>query len=147
MNNDELKSLARKVLEDTLLMSLGTVDVEGVWVADVIFLSDENLNIYWVSMPTTRHSLALDLNNQAACTITADWEYKKERALQISGTVEKIAPSLEREREYEIKRGRPIPETEGEILSNGHVWYKLTPSVIKLTDSGNFGYKRQDVVI
>lgn len=147
MNNDELKGLAQKILQDTFVMSLGTFDQQGVWVADLVFLSDEDFNIYWVSMPNTRHSKAIELNNQVACTITASWDYKKERALQVSGTAERITPSLERERLYEAKRGRPIPEKEGEILSKGHAWYKLTPNTLKLIDSENFGYARQDVLL
>ena len=45
-----------EVLKQTHLMSLATVDDGGVWVSDVIFIYDDNLNIYW-SLLTTILSL------------------------------------------------------------------------------------------
>jgi len=43
-----------EVLDQTHLMSLGTTDDDGIWVADVIFLYDNDLNIYWLSSPDCR---------------------------------------------------------------------------------------------
>lgn len=146
MDNDELKNLAQKVLADAYVMSLGTVDENGVWVADLIYLSDENFNLYWISMPEARHSRAIEKNRKVACTITAGWATNKERALQIEGEAEKIdGPLFEYEKKSEEKRGLDIPKAPGEILGKGHIWYKLKPTKIELLHSEPFGYERKSV--
>lgn len=78
MKNEELKNLARAVTKDAYVMSLGTVDEKGVWVADLIYIPDENFNLYWISMPNARHSQAIERNNKVACTITASYTTNKE---------------------------------------------------------------------
>lgn len=146
MNNDELNKLARGVMDDAFVMSLGVVDEEGVWVADIIYVPEENFNLYWISMPETRHSRAIEINKNVACTITASWVTNKERALQIEGVAEKIDDSLfEYEKRLEVKRGLPAPKTVGEILEKGHVWYVLKPTKIELIHSERFGYERKSV--
>ncbi|MBX4200639.1 hypothetical protein KW786_00765 [Candidatus Parcubacteria bacterium] len=42
----DIKKLILEVLEKGYLMSLGTQDSAGVWVCDVIYIFDEDLNIY-----------------------------------------------------------------------------------------------------
>ena len=46
MSKEETKELILEVLEKGYLMSLGTQDGGGVWVADVIYVYDEEMNIY-----------------------------------------------------------------------------------------------------
>ena len=61
-NNDSfeaLRALTQEVLDQAYLMSLGVNDKQGVWVADVIFTYDDDANIYWMSTPERRHSVAL----------------------------------------------------------------------------------------
>ncbi|MDO8593798.1 MAG: pyridoxamine 5'-phosphate oxidase family protein [bacterium] len=144
--NEELKNLVRAVIEDAYVMSLGTADKGGVWVADLIYVSDEDLNLYWISMPNARHSRAIEQNNKVACTITANSTTNKERALQIEGIVERInGPLFECEKKLEAKRGLPLPKAAGEILNKGHFWYVLKPKKLELIHSESFGYERQSV--
>lgn len=146
MKNEELKNLARAVIEDAYLMSLATVDENGAWVADLIYVSGDNFNLYWISMPNARHSRAIEQNSKVACTITANYATNKERALQIEGIAERIDGSLfEYEKKLERKRGLPAPQAVGEILGKGHVWYVLKPTKIELIHSEPFGYERQSV--
>lgn len=147
MDNDGLKELARKVLEDGYLMSLGTMDEGGVWVADLIYIHDDEFNLYWISIPMVRHSRAIAGNNRAACAVTAGHETGEERALQMEGTVEKIhGPLFDYEKKLEAKRGLPTPQAAGEILEKGHVWYKFTPTKIELLHSKPFGYEKKPVL-
>jgi len=146
MNKDEIKNLAIKVLEDGYLMSLGTVDDGGVWVADVIYIYDENLNLYWLSFPRARHSKAIESNKKVACTITTSWETGQERALQIEGVAEKVeGPLFEYEKKLASKRGMQIPEVAGKVLEDGHSWYVLRPTKVELIHNEPFGYKKQIV--
>ncbi len=144
MNTEELKNLTLKILEDTHVMSLGTVDNGGVWVADVTYIHDENFNLYWLSKPHVRHSKAIESNPKVACTITASWGKGKERALQIEGVAEKINESrFDLEQKMIVKEGLNMPKTPGEILKKGHVWYVLKPTKIELIHSEPFGFEKQ----
>lgn len=146
LNNQEIKDLARKVLEDGYLMSLGTVDEGGVWVADVIYIHDENFNLYWLSFPHHRHSKAIEGSPKVACAITTSWETGNERALQIEGVAEKIdGPLFEYEKKLASKRGMMIPSVAGRVLEDGHSWYVLKPTKIELIHNKPFGYKKQNV--
>ncbi len=148
MDNDELKKLAFKILEDGYLMSLGTVDEGGVWIADVIYVHDKNFNLYWISAPETRHSRAIEGNNRVACAITASQEADKERALQIEDVAERIdGPMFEFEKKHRAKRGKGAPERPGEILEDGEVWYVLRPTKIELMHSEPFGYEKKSILL
>ena len=63
--------LIKEILEKCYLMSLATLDDGGVWVSDVIFVHDEDLNIYWISDPDVRHSKAIIKDNKVYNVIYA----------------------------------------------------------------------------
>ncbi|MBI5153532.1 MAG: hypothetical protein HZA36_03695, partial [Parcubacteria group bacterium] len=50
-----IRELVMGVLDRGHLMSLATVDAGGVWVSDVIYIHDEELNLYWMSDTEVRH--------------------------------------------------------------------------------------------
>jgi hypothetical protein len=73
------------------LISLGTVDDGGVWVADLIYVSDDDLNIYWMSSPQYRRSLAIDKNCRVAGTITiSQTPGSKDLGVQLCGVATKL---------------------------------------------------------
>lgn len=144
----DIRKLIEEVLERGYLMSLGTVDDGGVWVADVIYVHDENLNLYWLSLPDARHSRALGENNGVACTITSAWETGKERALQIEGVAERATGEMfELEKNLQTKRGMAPSAEAGEVLRKGHMWYVLKPTKIELIHNELFGYDKQTLEI
>lgn len=129
-------------------MSLGTTDADGVWVSDVIYVHDDELNIYWVSLPSARHSQAIEVNPAVAGTITASWDLGKERALQFSGTAMRFEGAhLDLEQKLESKRGKEVPKVAGEILAKGHGWYVLKPQATKVIHGELFGYERKSLVV
>lgn len=141
---NDIKNLVLEVLEDGFIMNLGTNDANGSWVASLVYVFDDQLNLYWVSVPTSQHSQAIDKNPQVACTILADYTTDKERALQIAGTAIALPEaSLEREQALQKKRSMAIPTKAGEMLTNGYQWYKLTPTRIELIHNELFGYERK----
>ena len=143
----DLRALAKEILNDGYLISLGFADSEGVWVSDVVYVSDDDLNIYWISKTDTRHSKALERNAAIAGTITAVEKVDAERALQIAGTAEKVeGPLFDLEKKHRAKRGMNMPTEPGEILKEAHYWYKLTPTRIELIHNEHFGWDRQRVL-
>jgi hypothetical protein len=146
MDNSGLLALVSKVLDDAYLMSLGTVDKSGVWVADVIYVHDENFNLFWLSLPDARHSKALRSEPRVACTVTASWKTDAERALQIEGTASVVdGARFDFEKRLAAKRGLPSPSSPGEALAEGYFWYVLRPERVELLHSEPFGYARQTV--
>jgi len=89
--NINLQKLVKEIFEEGYLMSLGTVDDGGVWVADVIYIHDEDLNLYWLSLPDSRHSKVVENGEKIACSITSNWTTDDERGLQIEGKISKTS--------------------------------------------------------
>jgi uncharacterized protein YhbP (UPF0306 family) len=139
-----LEKLVQEVLRDGFVINLGTVDDDGSWVASVVYVFDEKLNLYWVFQPSTRHSAAITKNPKVAGNIVADFHTDKERALQVEGTAEVLSgTSIEREQELQKKRGMAMPSQAGEILEGGYQWYKFIPTRIELIYNELFGYDRK----
>ncbi len=83
--------IKEEVLEKARFMSLATHDDGGVWVADVIFIFDDDLNIYWLSETKTRHSQAIIKNPNVAATITLTSKAGEPNiGIQFAGTAEKL---------------------------------------------------------
>ncbi|MFA6408257.1 MAG: pyridoxamine 5'-phosphate oxidase family protein [Candidatus Paceibacterota bacterium] len=144
----DLRKRVIEVLDQTHLMSLGTVDSEGVWVADVIFIYDDDLNIYWMSNHACRHSVAILESNRVAGTITRTVKSKEPNlGIQLEGVVQKLeGVQFDLMVKHLAKRGYTIPSPSKalEILGDTS-WYKLVPIRIDLIDEENFGFNRQTV--
>ena len=127
-------------------MSLATLDNGGLWVADVIYIYDEDLNIYWMSDPEVRHSKAVAENGQVAGTITISNNGKEPNlGIQFSGKAEKIDGNRhDLAIKHLVKRGRPEPEENEDVLQ-GDSWYLLRPIKIDLIDEKNYGYDKKSL--
>lgn len=71
----------RKTIEDYLkereIMQLATVKDGNPWICTVNYTLDENLNLYWMSMRSTRHSQELKKDSRTAVAILVDDKDKK----------------------------------------------------------------------
>jgi len=142
---DRIKELIKEVLEKGYLMSLGTVDDGGVWVADVIYVFDEDLNIYWMSDPDVRHSEAIMRNPKVAGTITVSGEGEDNAGLQFEGIAGKIEGArYDLALKHYDKRSKPIPGKDEDVLQ-GDSWYVLKPTKIELIYEKEFGFKKQEI--
>lgn len=144
----ELHELTKTVLERGYLMSLGIVDDDGPWVADVIYIFDDDFNLYWMSTTHRRHSKAIDggHNRVAAAIAVTQGPEMPDEGLQISGVAQRLdKPSLELLKSWMKKKKEPVKTAIGAVLT-GHVWYKLTPDRIELIYQEKFGYDRQRVL-
>lgn len=146
----DIRQRILEVLQKTHLMSLGVVDEKGPWVADVVFIFDEDLNIYWMSDPDARHSRAVRENKKAAGSITYSTRSKEPNfGLQIEGA----AGQLEGVQfallvKHLAKRNYPKPKiSDAKKLLDGDCWYKLIPKKIGLIDEENFGHERQEFLL
>ena len=142
----DIKSKILEVLQKGHLMSLATQDDGGLWVADVVFVYDEDLNIYWMSDPDVRHSKAVVKNGQAAGSITISNKSKeKNLGIQFSGKAEKIeGPRYDLAKKHLAKRSYPEPKETDDVLQ-GDSWYVLHPNKIDLIDEENYGWDKKSL--
>jgi uncharacterized protein YhbP (UPF0306 family) len=140
---NKLKNLILEVLEKGYLMSLGTVDSGGAWVADVIYIHDDDLNIYWMSDPDVRHSKAVFENPRVAATITVNLPEEDNLGIQVAGTAEKIdGARFDLAKKHFAKRRKPEPREADDVLQ-GHSWYRLRPEKIELINEALFGFNKK----
>ena len=125
-------------------MSLATSDAGGLWVADVIYVFDNDFNIYWMSDPEVRHSKAILNNPKVAGTITISSKSKESNlGLQFSGTAEKIEGArFDLATEHLLKRGYPAPKETDNVLQ-GDSWYMLKPQFIDVINEELWGYDKK----
>ena len=143
----DIKSKILEVLSRGHLMSLATLDDSGPWVADVVYVYDENFSIYWMSDPEVRHSKAILKNAQVAGTITISNKSKEPNlGIQFFGQAEKIdGPRHDLAIKHLTKRGYPEPKETDDILQ-GDSWYVLRPrQQIDLIDEENYGYDKKSL--
>ncbi len=140
---DDIKKLVKEVLEKGYLMSLATIDDGGVWVSDVIYIYDDNLNIYWMSDPNVRHSKAIVKNPQIAGTITVNNPKEDNLGIQFSGVAQKIEGArFDLAKKHYTKRNKPEPKEIDDMLQ-GDAWYMLKSEKIELINETLFGFKKQ----
>ena len=144
----DIKKRIFEVLKQTHLMSLGVSDKNGPWIADVIFIYDNEFNLYWMSDPEARHSEAILENNKVAGSITNSTKSRETNfGIQFEGIAEKLEGiQFKLLVKHLAKRGYPKPElSQASKVLDGDLWYKLKPTMIGLIDEKNFGYDRQDL--
>lgn len=141
--NNNIGKLILGVLEKGYLMSLGTQDDGGVWVCDVIYIHDDQLNMYWMSHPKTRHSNAVIKNPNIAGTITVNGPKDHNLGIQFCGIAKKIeGPRFDLAKKHYAKRNKPEPKETDDVLSDD-AWYQLTPQKIELIHEQLFGFNKQ----
>lgn len=140
---DDIKSLIKEVLERGYLMSLATVDEGGVWVSDVIYVFDDNLNIYWMSKLHRRHSIAIVKSPKVAGTITVSDQGEDNLGIQFGGSAQKInGERYDLALKHYAKRKKPQPKETDNVLDGGS-WYVLKPKTIELIHEKFFGFDKK----
>lgn len=143
----DLRSLVAEVLDKGYLLSLATTDDGGVWVADVIFVHDDEFRIYWMSDPESRHSRAIAVNPQVAGAITVSGRGQDNIGIQFAGTAERIAgPRHDLAVKHFTKRDKPAPAEDADVLE-GDSWYVVRPTRIDLIYEPLYGFDKRTLTL
>ena len=67
----DIRVRIEEVLTRGHLLSLATVDDGGPWVADLGYVHDNDLTLYWLSRKNRRHSIAIKKKAKVAASINA----------------------------------------------------------------------------
>lgn len=136
-----LRERVLALLGEHHVMTLSTIGADGPWAA-AVFYAHEDLRLYFLSAPSTRHAQHLAADPRAAATIQRDYDdWPGIRGLQIAGTVRTVAPedearvrALYQSRYPLIGGGAGVPRKILEALDKIR-WYEFVPDDIHLIDN------------
>ena len=127
--NIDVEKIVREYIDKTVHMSLGTSRDNKPWVCEVHFAYDENLNLYFVSMPNTRHCQEIAANPYVAGNIIKQHDLTESpNGIYFEGTAEVMAnPSQEDIKRYCGRLSRDVDELKDRLkIPAGHRLYKIT---------------------
>ncbi len=134
----DIENVIRQYLPTVIHLSLATTRDSQPWICEVHYVFDDDLNLYFRSKPSRRHSLEIADNNRVAGNIVAQHVVgEKPRGVYFEGVAELLENVDERSVAYTLYCDR-FGTTE-EILTDakkedGHKFYKISVSKYYLFD-------------
>jgi len=126
----DIEQIIRENISKTIHMSLATSRDNRPWVSEVHFTYDSNLNIYYRSLTSRRHSQEIELNPNVAGNIvkqhTLD-EYPI--GVYFEGSAKLLEASEEQNYAFELLKERvnaADDAIEDAAREDGHKFYKIT---------------------
>lgn len=136
-----IETIVREYIEKSLHMSLGTSVNNQPWVCEVHFAYDENLNLYFRSLTSRRHSQEIAQNpNVAGNIVRQHGPTDVPHAIYFEGTAAQVTDDAERQRIFPYFQKRlSTAESKLEEARDpaGHQFYKVI--VAKWYAFGQFG--------
>lgn len=130
MNNEEIEAIVREYIDKSLHMSLATVSSDRPWVCEVHFAYDDDLNVYFRSKASRRHSQEIAANPHVAGNIVRQHSLEEApHAVYFEGSAEMVTDEAQYPALYEIfKRRQDVTEAiiEDAQQAGGHKFYKIT---------------------
>lgn len=133
--------LIRQYLPKGRMMQVATVSGDQPWICTVYFVEDDDLNLYWLSLPTRRHSQEIAAHSKVAVAVPIKFD-KPVTGIQAEGVAE---PVTDKQTIADIMRRYVDRYNSGQQFydlfvagQNQHVLYKFTPSKYVLFDEMTF---------
>ncbi|MBI4772497.1 MAG: pyridoxamine 5'-phosphate oxidase family protein [Chloroflexi bacterium] len=150
--SDALRERALAYLRQHNVMTLATAGPQGVWAAAVFYVNHD-FTLYFLSAPTSRHSLNIAANPAVAATVQEDYrDWPEIKGIQLEGAAVRVegtekAAAVAR---YWLKFpivGDPAqaPAEIARALSR-IAWYRVTPARLYLIDNSH-GFGHRDEVL
>lgn len=132
-------------------MTLATWGAEGPWAA-AVFYANKDFDLYFLSAPTSRHSLNIEAHPGVAATIQEDYDdWPEIKGIQLEGQAQRVSGA---EQAMAIAHyGLKFPvvgnlaQAPAEIIAamSKIAWYKVTPSKLYFIDN-SIGFGHRDEV-
>ena len=127
-------------------LTVATVDREG-WpqAASLFYVSDDALNLYWVSGEKSRHSHNLERMNRAAVTIHNEtWDWRDIHGVQLEGPARRLIDPDETDRAWGLFRAKfPFTAEFTDQIARS-AFYTLAPKWLRLVDNAKyFGHREE----
>jgi uncharacterized protein YhbP (UPF0306 family) len=145
---DDLRPVLREFLAGQSTLALGTAGLTDgrPQVSPLFFASDDDLNLYWISDPESRHSANLrDWDDAAAAIFASTWDWNGIKGVQMEGVAEAVTEDDERQRALALYRAKfPFVTAKFTDLIAQSVVYVLRPRWLRWLDNARrFGYKQE----
>jgi nitroimidazol reductase NimA-like FMN-containing flavoprotein (pyridoxamine 5'-phosphate oxidase superfamily) len=156
--NNTLNTLAKQIITQNQYMTIATVDADGTpWASPVAYAEDENWNLYFVSMPESRHGKNFANTSTVSVAIfDSHQDWGEGVGVWIEGTITKI-PLLKskKARETYFKRSYPYGQIKMSFkkgllkLLEGkqYSFYSLTPEKVWINNPDSDVDERMEVDI
>lgn len=126
-----IESIIRDNIDRIYHLSLGTSQNNQPWVSEVHFAYDDDLNLYYRSLPSRRHSEDIAINPNVAGNIVRQHDLNDSvLGLYFEGTAERLDPNNLDEAFKALNQRLRVGEGEVKEANdpNGHQFYKITVS-------------------
>ena len=138
----DLRKIIEKDLKKARMMQVATVKNNQPWNCTVYFAADDDLNLYWISKPDTRHSKEIEGNSKVAAAIPVKFDNLTVRGLSIEGKateVKNLNEIKQKVKLYSDKFNRGEDWYKDFISGNNpHKLYRIKPTKFVLFDRVNF---------
>lgn len=139
----QLQTLIQQYLTEAKMMHLATVSNGKPWVCSVWFAADDDMNIYWFSSTTRRHSLEVKNDNHVAGSMCLPQTPEDTpRGLQLEGTAEMLTEEADIQKAKSLYECRIFPAETVEMFmkhpERPHMFYRIVPELFVLFDVANF---------
>ncbi len=134
-----LKQEIDKYLKTQRLMSVATYG-DMPWIANVYYIHDSDLNLYFLSKDWREHCKAIEVNNKVAVAVADSSQpiYRPQKGIQISGTAKSVNTISSLKWMFKMWN-KLIAGSKGEKLSDPKKFidaglskiYRITPKRIK----------------
>lgn len=133
--------LIRQYLPSARMMQVATVSGSQPWICTVYFVEDDELNLYWLSLPTRRHSQEIAVHNKIAIAVPIKFD-KPVTGIQAEGTAEVVTDrqAIADVMERYVERYNSGQQFYDRFVAgqNQHALYRFTPTKYVLFDEVNF---------
>lgn len=146
--NSELRQRVLDYLQGHNVMTLATNGPEGLWAAAVFYVND-NIDLYFLSSPKSRHGVNIAANPQVAATIQEDYKAWPEiKGIQLEGAVFKLdgleqAAAIARYgKNFSLVANLAQAPVEIAKAFSKVSWYKVVPESFYFIDNSlGFGHR------
>jgi uncharacterized protein YhbP (UPF0306 family) len=90
MSELQIDILIKKYLSKSRMMQIATVDNGQPWICTVYCVEDEDLNLYWLSLPARRHSQEIKKHNKIAIAVPVKFDTQPIIGIQAQGVAEVV---------------------------------------------------------
>ncbi len=149
---DDVRAALVEFLSQQSTLALSTAGLRDgrPQVAPLFFVSDEALNLYWISDPDSRHSRNIaDWSDVAATIYAQTWDWQQIKGVQIEGTATPVSDDDERQRALDLYCAKfPFVNEKFADLIAQSTFYVLRPRWLRWIDNERrFGYKQEFLLL
>lgn len=152
MDKNDPLDLIRQYLPGARMMQIATVKGAQPWVCTVYFVEGDDLNLYWLSLPTRRHSQEIHNGSKVAIAVPIKFD-KPVVGIQAEGEASEVTDpeAVKRIMQKYIERHNAGHDFYGKFAAgeNQHKMYKFTPRKLVLFDEVSYpaGEGRKEITL